>query len=59
MDESTLELKPALREWFPEWLLPALGEPEAAPAPFFTPEQMSAIPSFEAWLEAYRGSDRQ
>lgn len=55
VDESTLDLKPALKEWFPEWLLPALGEPGEAPVPFFTPEQMGAMASFEEWMEGYHG----
>ncbi len=50
VDESTLELKPALKEWFPEWLLPALGEPGAMPTPYFSPAQMAKFQSFEEWL---------
>ena len=49
VDESTLDLKPAMKEWFPEWLLPSLGEPGAAPVPFFSPEQMSKFKDFAQW----------
>lgn len=59
VDESTLELKPALKEWFPEWLLSTLGEPGAAPVPYFSPVQMAEFKGFEEWLGSYRGGNRQ
>ncbi len=61
VDESTLDLKPARKDWFPEWLLPALGEPGGAPVPFFTPESMRTFSGFDEWLDDYHGrrSDMQ
>ena len=45
---------PAQKEWFPQWLLPQIGEPGEKPAPIFSPAQMNTFTSFEEWLEANR-----
>ena len=48
-------LEPVPSKWFPQWLLDEIGEPEAAPEPVFSPEQMDEYPGFSEWMEDYKG----
>lgn len=49
VDESTLDVREAPVEWFPEWWLKDNRIDVAPPIRAFTPAAMAAIPSFEEW----------
>lgn len=53
-EQQSLTLEPVDREWYPEWLLPELGEAATEPKPpFFDPAQMAECATFDEWLEKY------